>query len=41
MTALWGFNRVNDALGIGLEDGVIQDMLAKGGREENLAVPHG
>lgn len=41
-TALCGFfNRVNDALGIGLEDGVIEEMLAKGGREEDLAVHHG
>lgn len=41
-TALCGFfNRVNDALGIGLEDGVIEEMLAKGGREEDLAVRHG
>jgi len=40
-TALCGFfNRVNDALGIGLEDGVIEEMLAKGGREEDLAVHH-
>jgi uncharacterized peroxidase-related enzyme len=39
--ALCGFfNRVNDALGIGLEDGVIEEMLAKGGREEDLAVHH-
>lgn len=37
-TALCGFfNRVNDALGIGIEDGVIQEMLAKGGRREDLA----
>lgn len=40
-TALCGFfNRVNDALGIGLEDGVIEEMLAKGGRAEDLAVHH-
>ena len=40
-TALCGFfNRVNDALGIGLEEGVIEEMLAKGGREEDLAVHH-
>jgi len=40
-TALCGFfNRVNDALGIGLEDGVIEEMLAKGGREEDLTVHH-
>jgi uncharacterized peroxidase-related enzyme len=31
--ALCGFfNRVNDALQIGLEDGVLEEMLAKGGR---------
>jgi alkylhydroperoxidase family enzyme len=31
-TALCGFfNRVNDALAIGLEDGVLEQMLAKGG----------
>ena len=36
-TALCGFfNRVNDALGIGIEEGVIQEMLAKGGRREDL-----
>lgn len=40
-TALCGFfNRVNDALGIGLEDGVIEEMLAKGGREEDLTIHH-
>jgi len=40
-TALCGFfNNVNDALGIGLEEGVIEEMLAKGGREEDLAVHH-
>ncbi len=36
-TALCGFfNRFNDALQIGMEDGVIADMLAHGGREEDL-----
>jgi uncharacterized peroxidase-related enzyme len=41
-TALCGFfNRVNDALQIGLEDGVLQEMLAKGGRREDLAAHHG
>ena len=36
-TALCGFfNRFNDALQIGMEDGVIEDMLAKGGRREDL-----
>jgi uncharacterized peroxidase-related enzyme len=40
-TALCGFfNRVNDALGIGIEDGVIEEMLAKGGRREDLAAHH-
>ena len=30
-TALCGFfNRVNDALQIGIEDGVVEDMLAHG-----------
>ena len=36
-TALCGFfNRFNDALQIGMEDGVIEDMLARGGRREDL-----
>lgn len=36
-TALCGFfNRFNDALQIGMEEGVIADMLAHGGREEAL-----
>ena len=36
-TALCGFfNRFNDALQIGMEEGVIEDMLAKGGRREDL-----
>ncbi len=36
-TALCGFfNRVNDALQIGMEDGVIEDMLARGGKREDL-----
>ena len=36
-TALCGFfNRFNDALQIGMEDGVIADMLAHGGREADL-----
>lgn len=30
------FNRFNDALAIEMEDGVVEDMLAKGGREEDL-----
>ncbi len=35
--ALCGFfNRFNDALQIGMEEGVIEDMLAKGGRREDL-----
>ncbi len=35
--ALCGFfNRFNDALQIGIEDGVIEDMLAKGGSLEGL-----
>ncbi len=38
-TALCGFfNRFNDTLQIGIEDGVIEDLLAKGGRIEDL--PH-
>ncbi len=36
-TALCGFfNRFNDALQIGIEDGVIEDMLSRGGRLEDL-----
>jgi uncharacterized peroxidase-related enzyme len=36
-TALCGFfNRFNDALQIGMEDGVIEDMLSKGGSTEDL-----
>jgi uncharacterized peroxidase-related enzyme len=36
-TALCGFfNRFNDALQIGMEDGVIEDLLAHGGREADL-----
>ncbi len=36
-TALCGFfNRFNDALQIGMEDGVIEDMLARGGTREDL-----
>ena len=36
-TALCGFfNRFNDALQIGMEDGVVADMLAHGVREESL-----
>ena len=36
-TALCGFfNRFNDALQIGMEDGVIADMLSRGGRREDL-----
>ena len=36
-TALCGFfNRFNDALQIGMEDGVIEDMLAAGAREDDL-----
>jgi uncharacterized peroxidase-related enzyme len=36
-TALCGFfNRFNDALQIGMEDGVVEDMLASGGRLEDL-----
>jgi len=36
-TALCGFfNRFNDALQIGLEDGVIEDMLSRGARSEDL-----
>ncbi len=36
-TALCGFfNRFNDALQIGMEDGVMEDMLSRGGRPEDL-----
>ena len=36
-TALCGFfNRFNDALQIGMEDGVIEDMLSRGGRRADL-----
>ncbi len=36
-TALCGFfNRFNDALQIGMEDGVIADMLSRGGKREDL-----
>ena len=36
-TALCGFfNRFNDALQIGMEDGVVADMLVHGAREESL-----
>jgi uncharacterized peroxidase-related enzyme len=36
-TALCGFfNRFNDALQIGMEDGVIEDMLSRGGTREDL-----
>lgn len=36
-TALCGFfNRVNDALQIGIEDGVVEDMLSHGVSEESL-----
>ena len=36
-TALCGFfNRFNDALQIGMEDGVIEDMLSRGGKREDL-----
>ncbi len=36
-TALCGFfNRFNDALQIGMEDGVIEDMLSRGGKPEDL-----
>ena len=38
--ALCGFfNRFNDALQIGMEDGVIEDMLSRGGRREDLPGP--
>ena len=36
-SALCGFfNRFNDALQIGMEDGVIEDMLSRGGKPEDL-----
>jgi uncharacterized peroxidase-related enzyme len=36
-TALCGFfNRFNDALGIAVEDGVIEDLLTRGARREDL-----
>jgi hypothetical protein len=36
-TALCGFfNRFNDALQIGMEDGVIEDMLSLGAKTEDL-----
>ena len=36
-TALCGFfNRFNDALQIGMEDGVIEDMLAQGATTDDL-----
>ena len=36
-TALCGFfNRFNDALMIGMEEGVVADMLAMGGKEADL-----
>ena len=36
-SALCGFfNRFNDALQIGMEDGVIADMLSRGGKREDL-----
>ncbi len=38
-TALCGFfNRFNDSLQIGMEEGVLEDMLAMGGRMEDLPV---
>ena len=40
-TALCGFfNRFNDALQIGMEDGVIEDMLSSGGKLEDLPEEH-
>ena len=39
-TALCGFfNRFNEALGIEIEDGVVEDMLASGVRIEDLPHP--
>jgi alkylhydroperoxidase family enzyme len=36
-TALCGFfNRVNDSMQIGIEDGVVEDMVAHGVSEETL-----
>jgi hypothetical protein len=41
-TALCGFfNRFNDALQIEMEDGVLEDMLAKGASQDLLKVSHG
>ena len=41
-TALCGFfNRFNDALQIGMEDGVIADMLSRGGKREDLPMQRG
>ena len=41
-TALCGFfNRFNDALQIGMEDGVIADMLSRGGKREDLPTQGG
>ncbi|MCZ6843178.1 MAG: carboxymuconolactone decarboxylase family protein [SAR324 cluster bacterium] len=41
-TALCGFfNRFNDALQIEIEDGVLEDMLAKGASQDLLKVSHG
>ena len=41
-TALCGFfNRFNDALQIGMEDGVIADMLSRGGKREDLPTHRG
>ena len=40
--ALTGFfTRVNDALGIEMEPGVLEDMVAHGGRPEHLPAHHG
>jgi hypothetical protein len=40
-TALCGFfNRFNDALQIGMEDGVVADMLAHGAAEDSLPQHH-
>jgi hypothetical protein len=33
------FNRFNEALQIGMEEGVVEDMLAKGGQVEDLPAP--
>ena len=41
-TALCGFfNRFNDALQIGMEEGVIEDMLSRGARSEDLPAHQG